>query len=46
VDFDVVGRALVVRGVASGYRAKQLATDPALEVHRAFVAAFVTPSAP
>jgi tRNA-Thr(GGU) m(6)t(6)A37 methyltransferase TsaA len=46
VDFDVVARALVVRGVASGYRAKQLATDPALEVHRAFVAAFVTPSAP
>jgi tRNA-Thr(GGU) m(6)t(6)A37 methyltransferase TsaA len=44
VDFDIAERTLVVRGLASGYRAKQLATDPALEVHRAFVAAFVTPS--
>jgi hypothetical protein len=37
-----------VRGLASGYRARQLATDPTLEVHRAFTAAFspVTPSGP
>ncbi len=34
------GRRLRVLGLLTGYRAKELADDPALEVHRAFVAAF------
>jgi hypothetical protein len=40
VDFDVDDRRIVVRGLRSGYRAKELATDPALEVHRAYEATF------
>jgi tRNA (adenine37-N6)-methyltransferase len=40
VDFEVEGRRIVVVGVSTGYRAKELATDPALGMHRAFVAAF------
>jgi tRNA (adenine37-N6)-methyltransferase len=40
-DFDVVGEArIVVRGLRSGYRAKQLASDPGLAVHRDFEAKF------
>ncbi|HZU84036.1 MAG TPA: tRNA (N6-threonylcarbamoyladenosine(37)-N6)-methyltransferase TrmO [Polyangiaceae bacterium] len=36
VQFEVDGRRIVVVGVRTGYRARQLAIDPALEVHRAF----------
>ena len=38
VDFAVDEKRILVRGLRSGYRAKQLATDPALELHRAFTA--------
>jgi tRNA-Thr(GGU) m(6)t(6)A37 methyltransferase TsaA len=37
VDFDVVERRIVVSGLSTGYRAQQLASDPALAVHRDFV---------
>jgi tRNA (Thr-GGU) A37 N-methylase len=37
VDFDVVERRIVVRALSTGYRATQLASDPALDVHRDFV---------
>ncbi|HEY8038993.1 MAG TPA: tRNA (N6-threonylcarbamoyladenosine(37)-N6)-methyltransferase TrmO [Polyangiaceae bacterium] len=41
VDFDVEdGRRLVVRALRSGYRPKQLATDPGLDLHREFTATF------
>jgi hypothetical protein len=44
VDFGVEDRRIVVRALASGYRARELATDaggrPALAVHRAFGARF------
>jgi tRNA-Thr(GGU) m(6)t(6)A37 methyltransferase TsaA len=40
VDFRVEGRRIVVTTIAAGYRAKQLAADPALAVHRAFIARF------
>jgi tRNA-Thr(GGU) m(6)t(6)A37 methyltransferase TsaA len=40
VDFEVRDACLVVRSLASGYRPKQLAEDPRLEVHRAFAASF------
>jgi tRNA (adenine37-N6)-methyltransferase len=40
VDFVVEGRRVVVTCVCSGYRAKQLATDAAPEIHRAFSALF------
>ncbi len=36
VDFDVVERRIVVRVLLTGYRATQLASDPALDVHRDF----------
>jgi tRNA-Thr(GGU) m(6)t(6)A37 methyltransferase TsaA len=39
-DFDVQDRRIVVRGLESGYRAAQLASDASLSLHRAFVAAF------
>ena len=38
VDFAVEGRRIVVAAIRTGYRAKQLATDPALDLHRAFAA--------
>ena len=38
VDFVVEERRLVVRALRSGYRAKQLATDPALALHREYEA--------
>ncbi len=40
VDFRVDERTLLVTGVATGYRERQLATGEAPEVHRAFAAAF------
>jgi tRNA-Thr(GGU) m(6)t(6)A37 methyltransferase TsaA len=40
VDFVVEDRRIVVRGVRSGYRAKELATDPALAVHKEYEARF------
>jgi tRNA-Thr(GGU) m(6)t(6)A37 methyltransferase TsaA len=40
VDFGVEQRRIVVRAVASGYRPRELATRPELEVHRSFVARF------
>jgi tRNA (adenine37-N6)-methyltransferase len=40
VDFEAEGRVLVVTSVSTGYRAKELATDAAPEVHRAFSARF------
>lgn len=40
VDFAVQGARIVVRRLSSGYRPSQLAADPALELHRAFEAAF------
>jgi tRNA-Thr(GGU) m(6)t(6)A37 methyltransferase TsaA len=40
VDFIVEDAAILVRGVASGYRAKELAVDPELHVHRALEARF------
>jgi tRNA (adenine37-N6)-methyltransferase len=33
VDFEVEGARIVVRGLRSGYRPRELATDPALAVH-------------
>jgi hypothetical protein len=41
VHFRVEGREVRVLGVSSGYRPAQLAgDDPALDVHRVFVAKF------
>jgi tRNA-Thr(GGU) m(6)t(6)A37 methyltransferase TsaA len=40
IDFDVDGRLITVRAMASGYRPSQLATDATLAIHRDFVAAF------
>jgi tRNA (adenine37-N6)-methyltransferase len=40
VDFVVEDRRLVVRALTTGYRAKDLATRPELEIHRGFVARF------
>jgi tRNA-Thr(GGU) m(6)t(6)A37 methyltransferase TsaA len=40
VDFIVVARTILVRGIATGYRAKQLAADSGLELHRALAARF------
>jgi hypothetical protein len=42
--FRIEGRALVVERARSGYRPRQLAVgeDPALELHRRFVAQFPT----
>lgn len=40
VDFAVEERTLVVRGIATGYRPKELATGSGLETHRAFAARF------
>jgi tRNA (adenine37-N6)-methyltransferase len=40
VDFVAEGRRIVVTSVGTGYRPKQLATDAAPEVHRAFSARF------
>jgi tRNA (adenine37-N6)-methyltransferase len=40
VDFAVEKERIVVRGLRSGYRARQLASDPALTVHRDFEAQF------
>jgi tRNA-Thr(GGU) m(6)t(6)A37 methyltransferase TsaA len=36
VDFAAEERRIVVLALRTGYRARQLATDPALELHRAF----------
>ena len=36
VDFQVEDRRIVVRALCTGYRAKQLALDPGLGVHRDF----------
>jgi len=38
VDFGVADRRITVRGLRSGYRAKQLATDPGLALHRDYEA--------
>ena len=40
VDFvaDTDAKRVDVKGIATGYRAKELATEPGLEAHRAFVA--------
>lgn len=38
VDFQVEDRRIVVRALCTGYRAKQLALDPGLGVHRDFTA--------
>jgi len=40
VDFAVDGRRILVRGLRSGYRAKELATDAGLALHRDFEATF------
>jgi tRNA-Thr(GGU) m(6)t(6)A37 methyltransferase TsaA len=40
VDFEVVGRRVVVRRLSTGYRATELATGTALEIHRDFGAVF------
>ncbi len=40
VDFVAADRRMVVTGVHSGYRASQLATEAAPEVHRSFAARF------
>ncbi len=43
IRFQVDGRAIVITGVASGYRHSQLfgpRADPALDVHRAFIEQF------
>jgi hypothetical protein len=40
VDFVVDDHRILVRGVRSGYRAKALATDPALVVHSDYEAEF------
>ena len=39
-DFDVEERRIVVRGLRSGYRARQLVSDPGLALHREYVAKF------
>jgi len=36
VDFEVVERTIVVQALATGYRATELETDPALQVHKDF----------
>lgn len=46
VDFVVDGDRIVVRRLSSGYRPSQIAADPALELHRAFEAAFAPASRP
>ena len=38
--FSVEGQRVTIHAIATGYRPKQLAEDPSLELHRAFVAAF------
>jgi tRNA (adenine37-N6)-methyltransferase len=43
VDFAVEDRRLVVRGLATGYRAKELATEAGLETHREFAKRFPSP---
>jgi tRNA-Thr(GGU) m(6)t(6)A37 methyltransferase TsaA len=40
VDFAVAGREITVRRIRSGYRPKQLVSDPGLRLHRDYVAAF------
>ena len=40
VDFAVRDRELFVTAIESGYRPRQLATDAALSLHRAFAARF------
>jgi tRNA-Thr(GGU) m(6)t(6)A37 methyltransferase TsaA len=40
VDFVVSERRILVRGVRSGYRPSQLATEPALELHRSYEGRF------
>jgi hypothetical protein len=40
VDFAVGGRTVSVGGVRTGYRARDLAANPALELHRAYVVQF------
>jgi tRNA-Thr(GGU) m(6)t(6)A37 methyltransferase TsaA len=42
VRFEASGEVVTVRAIRTGYRPKQLATssDPAVDLHRAFVAAF------
>jgi hypothetical protein len=44
VDFMAAGRRIVVTSVRTGYRARQLATDAAPEIHRAFSARFPDPT--
>jgi tRNA-Thr(GGU) m(6)t(6)A37 methyltransferase TsaA len=44
VDFVAAGRSIVVTSIRTGYRARQLATDAAPEVHRAFSARFPDPT--
>jgi tRNA-Thr(GGU) m(6)t(6)A37 methyltransferase TsaA len=39
-DFEVEETRIVVRGLRSGYRARQLASDPALALHREYEAKF------
>ena len=43
--FETAGQRILVRSLATGYRARQLASDPEpkLEIHRAFVAQFGYP---
>jgi tRNA-Thr(GGU) m(6)t(6)A37 methyltransferase TsaA len=43
VDFVVAGTCIDVRRVCTGYRAKDLLTEPGLDVHREFVARFGAP---
>jgi len=40
VDFAIAGRTLSVDGLRTGYRARDLAANPALELHRAYVMQF------
>jgi tRNA-Thr(GGU) m(6)t(6)A37 methyltransferase TsaA len=40
VDFQVEEQRILVRGLRSGYRAKELATDPALALHREYEGRF------
>jgi tRNA-Thr(GGU) m(6)t(6)A37 methyltransferase TsaA len=40
VDFVVEGDTIIVQAIATGYRPRQLATDPGLELHRALGARF------
>jgi tRNA-Thr(GGU) m(6)t(6)A37 methyltransferase TsaA len=46
VDFAVEGARIVVCGLRSGYRPKELAADAGLDVHRAFEATFAPAVAP